>query len=168
MASHWYLITDINPEPWAIGNLSVIRGRGSGKPIPIVGPNAKLAMFKEALADEMKRQYPDEITMMEGDLRIEFHFWRSSDHGNVADATNLQKATEDALQGVLYENDRSTRHISSHIVEQTPTTRPAIGILIDTYTPLRSIKWMEDQIKERTQAGAFEGVEWKPSDKDYF
>lgn len=79
----------------------------------------------------------------EGELDITFWFWRRLDlgvvmeganrRGHQSDATNLQKALEDALQGVLFPNDRDTRHIQSTIVAQGPEVSPGIIIGLDYY-----------------------------------
>ena len=53
--------------------------------------------------------------------------------GNYADSTNLQKSTEDALQGLLYGNDRETRYVSSEIVDQGPDVHPCIVVHLEPW-----------------------------------
>lgn len=123
-----YWVTGINPEPWAIGT-PFRRGKGFG-----ISPNGKLKAYQEALADEFALQnaHGEALT---GDLKVRFLFWRSTAHAQPCDATNLQKATEDALQGVLYANDRSNRDVRGVIMEQTPTTSPHILIIVQPFDP---------------------------------
>jgi Holliday junction resolvase RusA-like endonuclease len=164
-----YLITDVNPEPWATGTLDVMYRTspdGRRKAIPRMAPEPKLLTYQNALREEFNRLYPD-IDSLEGDIEIEFHFWRSSAHGHPADATNLQKATEDALQGVLYGNDRTNRWVSSHIVAQGPAVRSAICIIIQPYEP-PEIEEMEQEIAKRVPIGAFEDVDWAAPEEEMF
>jgi Holliday junction resolvase RusA-like endonuclease len=122
-----YWITGINPEPWAIGSPYRRGSTGLG-----ISPNGKLQAYQEALREEFPRQN-GHARMHEGDLQVVFHFWRSSAHGNVADVTNLQKATEDGLQGILYSNDRRNLDVRGVIMEQTPETSPHILIKVSNF-----------------------------------
>jgi len=124
---HHYWVTGINPEPWAIGSPYRRGSKSLG-----ISPNGKLKAYQEALADEFAQQNAHGQAH-EGSLKVTFYFWRSSAHGNVADATNLQKATEDGLQGVLYANDRRNLHVSSVIMEQQPSTSPHILIVVEPF-----------------------------------
>jgi Holliday junction resolvase RusA-like endonuclease len=125
----WYWVTGINPEPWSVGTAYVRGGGGKGAGI---SPNGKVQMYQEGFAEEFEAQNPHFLLRI-GDLSVTFYFWRSSAHGNVADATNLQKATEDALQKILYVNDKHNRHVQSYVMEQTPTTAPHILVVIDDF-----------------------------------
>lgn len=119
---HWYVVR-VNPEPWAIGPLGV--GRKGGKVWPYVGPNPQLDAYKKAVRAELRSQNP---VMVEGEVEVKFWFWRRLDeyqsragrtlHKHAADATNLQKATEDAIQGILIGNDRYVLAPSSVIMAQ--------------------------------------------------
>jgi len=119
----WFCL-GINPEPWAVGPLSV--GRRNGGLFPIIGQNAQLHAYQEAIREEMG----DGFELLEGRQAVRFYFWRNQVAyltggkrlvtKNVADVTNMQKALEDALQGVLFENDRDTWDIRSVIVDQGP------------------------------------------------
>lgn len=131
MTEHWYHLT-INPEPWAVGSLGI--GKKQGKFYPYMGANPQLNSYKEAVAEELAAY--DQLAP--GEYELEFYFWRVLDdyetgsgrrhRKHLADTTNLQKATEDALQGVLIDNDRNVRRISSEIVEQGPGVKPGIVI----------------------------------------
>ena len=123
---HWFFLA-INPDPWAIGPLGV--GKRNGKYYPYVGRNAQLAAYKEAVAEEMR----EVVKLPEGKYELTLYFWRRLDEHaggkkHEADATNLQKATEDALQDVLIGNDRDVARIQSTIVEQGTEVKPCVVI----------------------------------------
>lgn len=131
----WFCI-GINPEQWRVGPLSV--GRRGGKLYPIAGRDQQLAAYQEAVREELG----DRFELLTGPMRIRFYFWRQTEayeregkklRRNEVDATNLQKALEDALQGVLFENDRDTRDIRSVIVEQG---QDVIGKILFSIEPL--------------------------------
>lgn len=131
----WYYIP-INPDPWAIGPLQI--GKRNGKMFPQVGRNQQLAAFKEAVKEELLSQGAE--LLPSGLYEVEFYFWRRLDSGagtrkHVADATNLQKATEDALQNVLIDNDRNVARVRSTIVEQSEelSVEPCIAIRVMLY-----------------------------------
>lgn len=119
---HWYVVR-VNPEPWAIGPLGV--GRKGGKVWPYIGPNPQLDAYKKAVRESLRDQNP---VIVEGEVEVKFWFWRRLDgyqnkagrtlHKHAADATNLQKATEDAIQGILIGNDRYVLAPSSVIMAQ--------------------------------------------------
>jgi hypothetical protein len=157
MSAQWYWVTGINPEPWTAGTAFRY---GSSKRLGIA-KDGKLKAYQEAVADEFVYQNPHFIPMI-GELSLTFFFWRSSAHGNVADATNLQKSTEDALQNILYGNDRNNRHASSTVMEQTPQTAPHILILI--------APWERPEIE--VPAGViipkYANIDWKPPDDELF
>ena len=128
---HWFVL-DVNPEPWAIGDLSV--GRKGGKVFPMVGRNQQLHMYKEAIKEAIGS--PD--IWFDGKIELKFFFWRRRDdyktpqarthRKHEADGTNLSKATEDALQGVLFKNDKDVNHAEWTIVEQGPDVTPCVVI----------------------------------------
>ncbi len=122
----WYVL-HINPDPWAIGPISV--GKRNGKYIPIVGRNEQLYSYQEAV----KAELADTEQLPFDEFELTFFFWRRLDthetgRKHQADATNLLKATEDALQGVLFENDRNARDVRSTIVAQGPDMKPCVVI----------------------------------------
>lgn len=145
MSWTFYLVEGINPEPWEAAQFS--RGKHT---VNAYSPE-QLRVYKASLADAFKRQN-DHFIPVEGELDLMFYFWRqvaqaevmgidrktgdakiNLQSANYADATNLQKSTEDSLQGILYENDRDVVSIRSVIVEQSPETTPAILIGIGGY-----------------------------------
>lgn len=140
----WYLVTDINPEPWTASEGSV--GRKSGKMFVMFHKPTQLRNYQEALKTEFVKQNP-EYTQLSGLVSLELYFWRrleqvESDRrsrAHIADATNLQKATEDALQKILFPNDRDIRRITSEIISQSADTDPAILIGIQPYERINAV-----------------------------
>lgn len=128
----WYVLK-INPEPWAIGPVGFSR-RG-GKMSAYVGRNQQLDAYKEAVREEVGN-----VEMLKGKLSVTFYFWRNRaeyktpqariHRKHEADATNLQKSTEDALQGVLYANDKDNHHVQSFIVEQGPDVEGRVVVCV--------------------------------------
>lgn len=139
LTERWFHLP-LNPEPWAIGSLGL--GKRNGKMFPTMSPNPQLAAFKAAVAEEMAGV----AKLPEGEYVLEFFFWRVLDdyetasgrrhRKHQADATNLQKATEDALQDVLIDNDRNVQYVTSTIVEQGPNVKPCIVIRADRWLGL--------------------------------
>lgn len=127
-----WLPLQVNAEPWRIGPLSTIRN--GGKLIPFVGKDSQLEAYKEAV-----REAADGWLTVNGLTRkaildhkcnkVTFYIWRQlgqylTNSGrnhtkHIADATNMQKATEDALQGILFANDRQNRDVRTVIMEQS-------------------------------------------------
>lgn len=139
MSEYWYKVQNINPEPWEASEGSI--GRKNGKTFIHFRKPTQLRMYQEAVASAFREQ--NTVTPVEGDIDITFYFWRALeqyelDEGkrrrmHVADATNLQKALEDALQGVLYENDRNNRRVTSEIMDQGQEVTPFILIRVTQY-----------------------------------
>lgn len=133
----WYVIP-VNPEPWAIGTPQV--GRKGGKFFPKISPNPQLVAYKQAVAEALADAEP----LPEGEYALRFYFWRRLDDYETqsgrrhrkhwADATNMQKATEDALQGVLFGNDRNVRDVRSEIVHQGPEVDGLIILRAENWT----------------------------------
>lgn len=161
----WYLVTGINPEPWVASEANV--GKKGGKSFVHFHKPSQLRNYQEALAEEFPSQNPTAV-LMEGDLQVTFCFWRRLEVGeldgrkrraHIADATNLLKATEDALQGILYKNDRNNRSVTSVIVAQGPEVEPAILISIMPFdkstlvrTQFKLDDMMEDQVVPKSNA----------------
>ena len=130
----WFALP-INPEPWAVGPLGVAR-RG-GKLTPYMGRNQQLDAYKQAVRDELVTRYTAEVAKVYPPYyELDFYFWRNradyegtskSVRKNIVDATNMQKATEDALQGLLIENDRMVNRVSSTIVAQGSSVTGAVA-----------------------------------------
>lgn len=119
-----YYVMHLNPEPWAVGAVSGKR----------ISPNPNLVAYQNAVREALEgvKKLP------EGQYKLTFYFWRqmakyidAADRvrqRNQADATNMQKGLEDALQGVLFNNDRDVQDIRSVIVEQGTNVKPCIII----------------------------------------
>lgn len=114
-----------------------------------MGKNAQLAAYQEAIREELG----DGFEPLEGKQVVRFYFWRNqasyvtssgrSHTKHEADVTNMQKALEDALQGVLFVNDRDTWDIRSVIVDQGPDV---IGKVLFSIKPLEA--WSLDLPQE--------------------
>lgn len=159
----WFTL-DVNPDPWAIGPLQL--GRRNGKMFPMIGPNRQLAAYKEAVKEQLADVNPLESGQQ---YDLTFYFWRRLDGSgrnlkHTADATNLQKATEDALQGVLFENDRDVLRITSVIVEQGPEVRPMVVIRARLFTgldPSEIPNYVWEQIDKSDLPTLFEDNIWR-------
>lgn len=125
-------IEGINPEPWAASTFGITRG--GGKHQFRAHKNQVLATYQKAVKDTVREKYPDH-TLLRVPLDVEFFFWRQINkwqgesgaaQNQYADATNLQKALEDALEKVVYTNDRLVKRVRSWVVEQDEHTTPMI------------------------------------------
>lgn len=134
---NWYVLHGINPEPWKVGPITIGRSK-IGKLFSVVGQDQQLRSFQDAVREAMK----DGIAI-EGPLELKFFFWRRLDSYTGArkeitkhevDATNMQKATEDALQGILMKNDNLVKRISSTVVEQGTEVSPKIVIFAEPWS----------------------------------
>lgn len=157
-AFQWYIIDGVNPEPWAASQASV--GRKNGKSFVHFHKPEQLRQYQESVRELFPEQNPQAVKY-EGDIELTFYFWRqrstyemsegkSTRQSAQADATNLQKALEDALQGILYDNDRDIRSIRSVLVEQAPKTEPVILICIGRYNgaeEIKSVKRIREQLR---------------------
>lgn len=137
--SSWFLVEGVNPEPWEASQSST--GRKNGKVYTHFHKPDQLRSYQEALAEELKAQNPH-YQMFEGELSVFFYFWRQLDvseiddrkrRAHTADATNLLKAAEDALQDVLYVNDQSNRQVQGVIVAQGHEVNPFVLICVQQY-----------------------------------
>ena len=136
----WYALP-INPEPWAIGPLGV--GRKNGKYYPYVGKNQQLAAYQDAVREEFSDA---QIKKIEGRVRVRFFFWREraeyttpqarTHRKHEADLTNLQKALEDALQDIFFDNDRDVNSVESVLVRQGPNVVGKILVAVSESPPI--------------------------------
>lgn len=125
----------VNPEPWRTPPFHP--GRVGRKLIVKAGRDEQSHTFKEAVRELLVAQGAE---MLPPPYELHFHFYRQlatyetakgSDHTkHHADATNMQKLAEDALQGILIDNDRNVRVVSSRIVEQGPRVEPMIVVFV--------------------------------------
>lgn len=153
---HRFGIIGINPEPWTAAQVGIVN-RG-GKPSAQAFPNEKVKVYQAAIADEVDlwRETEPSYTLFDvAPLHLTFYFWRSTAGGQPADATNLQKSTEDALQGHLFKNDSQIAYVETRIMEQSPTVEPLIGIAIDAVLPaLPSLRLiLHEQARKRQGDG---------------
>lgn len=153
----WFVL-DVNPEPWAVGPVGVARSNGAMH--AYVGRNQQLDSYKQAVTEELESQSPVKI---DGKIEIEFYFWReiityknekdANQRKHEADLTNLQKATEDACQGILFDNDRDVVSIESHIVDQGPGVHGKVVIRVQEFICLEGITfYLPPHIKEQVYA----------------
>lgn len=135
---HGFVYLDVNPQPWAVGPLAI--GKRNGKMFPKMNRNEAVHDFKEAVRGELEGM----VRMLPaGEYDLSFYFWRRLDSyvaesgrkaaAHVADATNMQKALEDALQGIVIDNDRDVRRVFSEIVEQGPDVVPGIAVYATSF-----------------------------------
>lgn len=133
----WFVL-HLNAEPWAVGPLGV--GRRKGGTYPYIGPNKQLTVFQESIREQLGKQ-----VILEGDVEITFYISRClfeyfspggrKGRAHEADATNMQKGIEDALQKVIIDNDRQVKKIQTTIVEQSQTAKSFIIINVKPYVP---------------------------------
>lgn len=133
----WFVL-NVNPERWAIGPVGLGKSR-----TPYVGRNQELAAYQEAVKEAITAEYPD-IEPLEGEIDLRFYLWRQVGKyeslatgrkitKNEVDTTNMQKALEDALQGILYANDKKVRSIKTEVVAQGVDQEGKIVICIQPW-----------------------------------
>lgn len=135
---HGLVYLDVNPQPWAVGPLAM--GRRNGKMFPKMNRNEAVHDFKEAVREQLHGHVQK---LPPGEYDLKFYLWRRLDSyvaesgrkaaAHVADATNMQKALEDALQGIVFDNDRDVRRIFTEIVEQGPDVVPGIAVYATSF-----------------------------------
>lgn len=158
----WQFFVPVNPEPWAIGPVG-FTNKG-GKPRGFVGENKQLRAYQDAVRDYLKMQIGS-ITdgsgvhlPINGPCEVKFWFWRRLDKYELqsgkkhsrhwADATNMQKALEDAIQGILTGNDKNNLRVSSEIVHQGEDVHPGIIIQIMQARPFNPVEMGPDSYTE--------------------
>lgn len=129
----WFVL-HVNPEPWTIGPVMV--GRKKKGVYGTIGRNQGLYAYQQTVKAAVSYSGP----MLEGSLELIMFFWRNrADYTthqartvrkNEADATNMGKALEDALQGVLYKNDKDVKINHNFVIEQGPavTGKIVLGV----------------------------------------
>lgn len=133
-----WLVLDINPEPWAVGPLSTVRTKG-GSLRSVMGRNQELYTYQQAIKSMVTN-----AQKLAGNVAITVYLWRKLEEGFIGggrrtvrdarpDATNMLKAAEDALQGLLYDNDENNVDVRAVIVERSPNTRPLVVIKVEPY-----------------------------------
>lgn len=136
MNSYWFVLR-VNPVPWTAPEVAI--GRKGGKVYPMVFSPEELRNYKEAIREELEKELEErhpEFVPIEDEIGLEFYFVRNiavdatnaRRRTHVADATNLQKSTEDALQGLLFVNDSQVVHVQSVVIDQSEDAIPAVAI----------------------------------------
>lgn len=114
------------------------RNKKTGKLIVVSGRDELVASYQEEIRDELSRQG---AYLMDPGYKIEFFFHRIKETVNTgsgrrntrstSDATNMQKAIEDAMQGVVITNDTHTVDIHSRIVpSDSMTSEPFVFVRV--------------------------------------
>lgn len=154
MTVRYFVIDGINPEPWTAPEISV--GRSKGRVFPRAHKSAALDAYQHAVKEFLTRHYDDLTPEYDGPISLTFWFWRQlptnelaerASRKHIADATNMQKALEDALQGVLFKNDNKAVYVLSMPVEQSATVEPKI--LIQAGYRAFCLRWQEPETKAR-------------------
>lgn len=157
-----YIFDGINPEPWEAPQAST--GRRGKKIFTSMHSTAKQRNYQEAIkemADDLLLEQPFFINPP---YDVRFFFWRDTTGGAmVADATNLQKSTEDALQGKFYSNDRYNPAVSSVIIDQGAHVLPAVLVVIGQFDA-RSYEWASDRLQGLRGLEKHDRVYIKPDD----
>ncbi len=133
---HWFHLP-LNPEPWRVGPVGT--GRRGGGLYAYVGRDQQLHAFESAVAESAQATWGDRPPL-EGNVRLEIFLWRQrSDYvtpnqkkhrKHEADATNMLKAIEDGLQGVVFSNDRDNLDVRCVIMEQSAAAVPQILVRV--------------------------------------
>lgn len=136
----WYSIQGVNPEPWESPESFVRRVKGSDKLSVGHHSSRRMRLFQDSVKEEFPIQNPGFINLGTAALDVRFYLWRSVAvfenasgrvvEGNDVDATNCQKALEDALQGILYKNDTNNVQVSTWL-HQAVDIEPFIIIRVE-------------------------------------
>jgi len=161
------VIRGVNPEPWAIGTVNCY-GKGRGT----ISPNLKMLNYQNAIREELTDRLDSGGAVAFRSvwaLDLYIYYFRSTERGQPADVTNLNKSTEDALQGILFENDRVNRRVSGEIIAQGRHVEN-VGLII----LLREYEFdpefhnaLLDEIVAQP-AIAFEGTDYIPPEDDEY
>ena len=135
-----------NALPKHMGNIAVVTA--GKRRFPKVSPNKTLKQYQDALIAELTES---EAAILPGPYySIRYTFSRQLVHyktreggtssRNWADVTNMQKGTEDALQGVYMPNDRAViQNLARLVGPQKQSTLPYVVIeirhSIETFLP---------------------------------
>ena len=149
-------IWDINPEPWRSPGIP-----RRGQPAPKDG---KLEAYQTAIKEMLEGCEPRFDERLQ--LSVTFYFWRSTRKGQPCDTTNMQKATEDAIQGVLIHNDKMDHHVQSFLMDQGPEVRPCVHIVIQPFEKPRHDDINLEPPPE--QPRLFEGNDWDAPEEEMF
>lgn len=165
-----------------MGNISVVGP--PRKRFPKVSPNKTLKAYQDAVRAELELAGAE---VLPGDYALRFTFSRQlvaykvrtgkTLTRNVADVTNMQKGTEDALQGAAIGNDRDVIAVSSRLAgPQSEGTLPFVvieiihsieGFVFDPFTEFPT--WTEEGkmayngiLEELLNPKGIQDNEWSP------
>ena len=126
MSGQWFVL-EVNPYPWKVPPFSP--GRKGNALFVKAGRDEGLHTYKQAIRELIQAGSYFQIP---GEVQLYFWFWRRIEtyvspggrrtKKHIADVTNLQKSTEDALQDLIIENDSNVRLVRSELVEQGDDT----------------------------------------------
>lgn len=153
----WYLL-DLNPVPWRVGPVYASRSKTTHKLGGGVGRDQEVHAYQEAIRAEIAKQSPE---MIEGKFKLVIFFWREmTDYrtpqsrrarSHEADSTNMYKATEDALQGILFKNDKDNVAGRAYIVEQKENIYGKVLIGIESVTKDSVMQELQDFVPLNVQ-----------------
>ena len=157
---NYWLVLPLNPEPWRVGPVGVTRKNGLRG---FVGKDAQLEAYKEAVREaaeyDLREQGIDpESVMLEGSVELHLYFWRRQDsyestasgkqvRKHQVDLTNMVKATEDALIGLFYKDDKTVAIQHNHIMSQDFTTYPMVVIGVRECAPPTLVELPSDTLR---------------------
>lgn len=152
----WYSVEGINPEPWESPDASVGRRKGGGFFVQMHS-SARMRNYQDSIREEFARQNPNAIDMHSVALSVQFYLWRDATGKNV-DATNCQKALEDALQGILYSNDTNNAFVSTFLFQEKGI-EPFILIRIEPWIDLDpSFSQMKNKLTSPKRTGSISTI----------
>lgn len=135
----------LNAEPWSMGKPSMIFNPKTKKYFPKYSPSPSLKQYQNAVREELLAQGAE---VEPGLYKLRFTFSRQLEKAmgrdftltsNNADVTNMQKATEDALQGVAIGNDSAVIDVGGRMAG--PQTVSAVPwVVIEVWSGLESYK----------------------------
>lgn len=126
----------LQPEPWKAPGAQTGRRRGGAVFAQLI-KDGRLKAYQEAIREELDAF---DLEMHEGYFMLEMFFWRKLEEyaptlgrkrkRKWADATNMGKAFEDALQDIVYKNDSMSVCPVPRIVSQSEETVPGVLAII--------------------------------------
>jgi Holliday junction resolvase RusA-like endonuclease len=132
------VIEGLNPIPWQASNGRI--GRRGGKPYVQFYKPENLTNYQEALAEVIGQAQPFPPFPKGTPLDVTFLFWREREqyHGQSgklvtasrADTTNMVKATEDALHGIMWADDVDNLAVHGYTVAQGKDVTPRIAVIV--------------------------------------
>lgn len=132
-----YHVTGLNPVPWKATRYGAAAKVGK---VGLAG-DENLMVYKRALKEEIVLQNAHLVQVPKGvPVRVVIFIHRRLEvwdggHNMWADATNLQKSTEDALNKILWTDDKNNRSVRTEVVEQDADVEPHILIVISPWDP---------------------------------